>query len=33
METPDKTDTPSTNPEPRTAYLEEKAFKLSLIHI
>ena len=27
METPDKTDTPTSTPEPRTAYLEEKAFK------
>lgn len=27
METPDKTETPSTNAEPRTSYLEEKAFK------
>ncbi len=27
METPEKTDTSTTAPEPRTAYLEEKAFK------
>ena len=27
MDTPDKTDTPASAPEPRTSYLEEKAFK------
>lgn len=27
MDTPDKTDTPASTPEPRTSYLEEKAFK------
>jgi len=27
MEAPDRTDTPTSTPEPRTAYLEEKAFK------